>query len=188
MGVKGDKPGERSNWLRVVVEGPGLGMLPSEPLRFLSAGMAESSPLVSTERRSPNRNGRLDGTEGPFLRLPRGLPLVSPPGPVGATRLVGLFGPDDSVEACVTNCGLDVDVGLLGGLASAWDRDGIGSIWSLDFSNLLTRSLKETCRDRLGAAALEFAFVVSDADRFCCSTCVRADELTALYDGSEATR
>lgn len=108
--------------------------------------------------------------------------------PVGATELVGLFGPGESVEACVTNCGLDVDVGLLGGLASACVRDGVGSIWSLVFSNLLIKSLKETCRDRLLAAVFEVAFVVSDADRFCCSAYGREDELTALYDGSEATR
>ena len=108
-----------------------------------------------------------------------------------ATGPVGLVGPGDSVKFfCVTNCGLEVDVGLRGGLAST-DRprfwEGIGRTWSFEFSNLLIRSLKETCRGRAVEAWLEAVFGLSDADRFWYPPGTLPDELTALYEGKEAT-
>lgn len=71
-----------------------------------------------------------------------------------------------------------VDVGLPAGLADvdlSWNRGGMGRTWSLVFSNLLIRSLKETWRGRgFDTGFLEVALVpsnpryeVSDTERFC---------------------
>ena len=118
---------------------------------------------MSTERRLPNRSGR--GGIGGVLKLTRVLPLVSRSVAAGATGSTGLVGAEDLGEFHrVTTRGLVAVVGLPVGLAvvdRSWGRDGAGRTWSFVASNLFTRSLKETCRERV-AAGLGVGFVLSN--------------------------
>ena len=158
VGVKGDDtPGEELSLLRAA--GLGLGRLPSDPRRFVPG--LESRALVSTERRLPNRSGR--GGIGGVVKLARVLALASRSVAAGATGSTGLVGAEDLGEFHrVTTRGLVAVVGLPVGLAvvdRSWGRVGAGRTWSFVASNLFTKSLKETCRERV-AAGLGVGFVL----------------------------
>ena len=189
VGVKGDDtPGEGLSLLRAA--GLGLGRLPSDPRRFVPG--LESRAPVSTERRLPNRSGR--GGIGGVVKLARALALVSRSVAAGATGSTGLVGAEDLGEFHrVTTRGLVavVGLGLPVGLAvvdRSWGRVGAGRTWSFVASNLFTRSLKETCRERV-AAGLGVGFVLSnptprceesDVARCCCPRFDRGGDPTEL--------